>query len=950
MIFAQDEPIIGRRPELALLRDLVAGVTAGLGAVVLVEGEQGIGKTALLRTGLKDAATAGCRVLWGAADELGQRFPLWLMADCFGAEGRRAILGAAAGEASGQPGPAGAAGARSVMPFAVNPVLAGIEELLALVERWCAVSPVVLVAEDLQWADEPSVLVWHQLSQMIGQIPLLLAGSYRPGAETEDVIRLHRAVGSARGHRVKLGPLPEEEVRELAAGLVGGRPGPRLAAAMSRAGGNPLYIRELADGLVRDDRVRVKAGVAELAAGPAPARVPASLAAAVVERLASLPEGAVTVLRWAAVLGPDFSATDLGMLAGKSPGALMELIDAAFAAGVVVEAGPRLQFRHGLIRQVLYEAMPAGLRAALHLQAASALAEGHAAPERVARQLAAAPELTADGWVVSWLADGAAELIYRAPQVTAELLRGVLAQVGENPHREVLEAALVEAAYLLARYEEVEQVGGAMLARAADPDRAAEIAWLRAYTLMRTGRTAEAAAAAEKALARARASAPQVARLRALHALCLALLDRLQEATEIGEAALAGAERAGDWLGAGYALHIMASIAALKGDFRRSLGYVDRGLEVVIPGSGQGTELRLILLSNRPGLLSVLDRQGEAIVTAQEALALAERAETAGQLRARTILAHLYYEAGRWDDALTELELMAGLPGPDYYQLLVHGMSALIAVRRDDMATARQHLAAVQDKPFLDAGYWSNSYPLMNARATAAEHDGRPAEAVAVLARYLGPDLGGHAQRGPLMPLLARLAQAAGDPVTASAAAEAAEADARAEPLPFKSAMAGYCRGLVAGDPAPVLAAAAYLQETARPGAGAQALEDAAVLAAKQDDVPAARAALAAARDLYETLGAEWDLRRAAARLRPFGIRLARRARPPRPATGWEALTPTELTVARLVAAGRSNPDIAAELLLSRNTVHTHVSHVLAKLSARSRAEIVRVVLDREAR
>lgn len=195
-------------------------------------------------------------------------------------------------------------------------------------------------------------------------------------------------------------------------------------------------------------------------------------------------------------------------------------------------------------------------------------------------------------------------------------------------------------------------------------------------------------------------------------------------ATEVGEAALAGAERAGDWLGAGYSLHIMASISALKGDFRRSLGYVDRGLEVVIPGSGQSTELRLVLPSNRPGLLSVLDRQAEAIVTAQEALVLAERAGTAGQLRARTVLAHLYYEAGRWGAALTELELMAGLPGPDYYQLLVHGMSALIAVRRDDLATARRHLAAVRDKPFLDAGYWSNSYPLMDARATGCRARG----------------------------------------------------------------------------------------------------------------------------------------------------------------------------------------------------------------------------------
>jgi DNA-binding CsgD family transcriptional regulator len=64
-----------------------------------------------------------------------------------------------------------------------------------------------------------------------------------------------------------------------------------------------------------------------------------------------------------------------------------------------------------------------------------------------------------------------------------------------------------------------------------------------------------------------------------------------------------------------------------------------------------------------------------------------------------------------------------------------------------------------------------------------------------------------------------------------------------------------------------------------------------------------------------------------------------------RPVTGWVALTPTEARVASLVAEGRSNPDIAAELFLSRNTVQTHVSHILAKLEARSRTEIVRAAL-----
>ena len=92
-------------------------------------------------------------------------------------------------------------------------------------------------------------------------------------------------------------------------------------------------------------------------------------------------------------------------------------------------------------------------------------------------------------------------------------------------------------------------------------------------------------------------------------------------------------------------------------------------------------------------------------------------------------------------------------------------------------------------------------------------------------------------------------------------------------------------------------------------------------------------------------MGADWDVRRAGERLRPHGIR--RGTRPGRrPASGWAALTPTEVKIAYLVATGQSNPDIAAGLIISRNTVQTHVSHILAKLGARSRAEIATEVFS----
>jgi DNA-binding CsgD family transcriptional regulator len=118
-------------------------------------------------------------------------------------------------------------------------------------------------------------------------------------------------------------------------------------------------------------------------------------------------------------------------------------------------------------------------------------------------------------------------------------------------------------------------------------------------------------------------------------------------------------------------------------------------------------------------------------------------------------------------------------------------------------------------------------------------------------------------------------------------------------------------------------------------------LEDAAVLLAEQGDLPAARAAYAEAVEHHTALGADWDLLRMDTRLRPYGLQRPRRRRQ-RPATGWDALTPAELKVAYLVADGLANPDSAARLFLSRGTVAVHVHRILAKLGARSRAEIAR--------
>jgi DNA-binding CsgD family transcriptional regulator len=964
-----DELLVGRRDELACLGRLLAGVVAGAGAAVLVEGEQGIGKTSLLRRALGGAEAAGCALAWGAADELTQPFPLWLMTECLRAWGRMTEGGVRRGgddsDGANAAGPPLPAGRLAVVPGLVppgDPVAAGIERVLEEMDRWCVVSPVVLVAEDLQWADEGSLLVWQRLARVVGQLPLLLVGSARPGPGVGEVDRLRRGLLSRGGTVLSLGPLGAREVSELAGRLAGGRPGRRLAGVVRSAAGNPLYAQELVDALVRAGRVRVDAGVAELAGSEA-ADVPASLAGVIEQRLGVLPEAMAGVLRWAAVLGAEFSVTDLAVVTGWTPDQLMGLIDDAVTAGVfgdpagpepagaglAATARPSLTFRHGLIRQVLYDALPGALRAALHVQAARALAEAGAAPERVAAQLAVVPEW-ADGWALEWLAGAVSVLTYRAPDVAADLLGRAL---GLLPHgderREALEAALVTVAFVLMRDEEVIRAGGRLAVYARDPDRAAEAAWRVGYAQQRTWRPEEAVASVDKALQRPGISDVWAARLHALHALAMSFAGRL-DTPQAARHALALAEAAGDRLAAGYALYTMSLIDFYLRRGEAALRRIDQALNL-IGNDPQATELALMLLFRRTQALHELDRHSEAGATIGETLALAERTRTPRLAEAYVLAAGCHFRVGQWDEAVLTLEQAMPLPNAPEGRVLAYGLMALIAGHRDG-AKAAEHLAAAEiiEIDSYSIGFKASGHFLLLAQALTAERAGRPGDAVAVLRPDIDPACArSMLERFLFLPDLVRLALAAGDAATAAAAAHVAAQEAELEPLPVKAAAADRCRGLVGGDPAPVLAAAAYYQSASRPLERAQSLEDAAVLLARRGEMTAARRAAAEAVVIYRGLGARWDITRSQARLSSYGIRLTPAGRQARSARGWEALTPTEVKVARLIGDGLSNPDIAARLFLSRNTVQTHVSHILAKLSARSRIEIVRQSLDHPA-
>jgi DNA-binding CsgD family transcriptional regulator len=752
---------------------------------------------------------------------------------------------------------------------------------------------------------------------------------------------------------LQLGPLGQDQVAALVQRLVSVPPGPQLQGLLGRAGGNPLYVRELVDALSMERHIRVGGGVVELVErGMAP---PVSLAAAIGARLSFLSETATRVLRAAAVLGVQFRADHLSLVTGRAPTALTEVIEEATVAGVLAESGTGLVFRHALIHQALYESIPGALRQALHHEVAEALAGAAAPAEAVAEQLLAAPQAGGD-WVVDWLAGAAATLSVRAPQVALDLLQRVRETVdAADPRRALLDVALIDTRFRLGRYDDVETLARAVLAHTSDPEIVGRVTWARSRAHGVQGQFEQALAVTGQALTERAMTDRWRARLRARHALNLSHLGRFDEALRAAEQAETDGELAGDPVAVAWALYTSTAVHIRHHeDNAAALTRLERAAAVLgdaaVPGDEAGaTDLRLMLLRDRAMVLRNLGRQAEAVPVMGQAVTLAERAGTASVLAAlRVASAECCFYVGRWDDAMVELEAAAPDLPPGYpLRMLLRGFAACIAVHRDDQTTMSTHLRGAEDVA-IPTSHIGGADHLFVARALAAERDGQPEQALALLLEVLDPEstrLFPHLSYDPDKRLwlidAVRLAIAVGDRAVAQAATEACSTQAKRVALPVTLAAAHHCRGLLQADPTLLLSAADALDRVGYPLFRGHALENAAVLLAQRGDPAAARAAFTQAWQIYTDLDASWDIRRAEARLRPLGIRRGTRGpQRHRPTTGWEALTPTESKIAYLVAAGKSNPDIAAELYLSRNTVQTHVAHILTKLECRSRIDI----------
>jgi DNA-binding CsgD family transcriptional regulator len=935
---------VGRGQELAVLQAGVEALGRGEGAVVWVEGEPGIGKSSLAAEALAAGSAPGWDIGWGIAGQLTERLPLQVMLDCLQVR-------------PGSPDPqrAHAAGLlRSIRQglFADGDAsVTGIEVLVGLVDELSAAAPTVIVLDDLQWADDASLIVWHQLAASIGQLRLLLIGTCRPAPRRPAVQELRAAVIRNGGAVVKLGPLTETDVTALVTAMLGSPPGDTLRQLTAQAAGNPLYVRELVDAMVREQALDI-GRAAEVSAGRK--QLPASLAAVLTDRLSSVSAGTAQLLRTAALLGGRFAVTDLAVVLHRTASELAAGVQEAVAAGILIGADPDLAFRHLLIQQALYESMPAALRTALHAEAAKELASSGADVLSVAQQLSAANK-PGEAWVRTWLVESGPALAIRAPQVGAEILRRELdATPSGDATRDGLMASLAWALLAAGSYQEAARRASAALTVMTNPVQRAETYWVLTRAQVSAGRSDDAIATIRQALASAGLPGDWRARMLAL----LAMLQRaatgdLDAADVTATHALAAAEEADDAFATAHALTDLWLTRSVRRDHVAALDYIDRALRVLGDDPGRA-DLRSFALDDRIFTLQNLDRWPEAELALRYAREAAQRSGNPDRATWVTA-AVLRYWLGDWDAALAEL-------GPDdadapglthsflrerWSALLLHGVAALIAGRRDERTAADQQLREGLALPIQTLADRENQDFLVAAHALALEQSGETHQAMLRLAGMLPRRDGEMTLIHQWLPDLVRLALAAGDRPVAQAATQACQAEATAETHPARATVASLrCHGLLESDPDPLSEAVAHYRALGPAVELPAALEDLAVVLAERGREDDARTALNEAVRRYENLQARWDIRRAEGRLRGRGVRRGVRGqRAQRAVFGWAALTPTEVKIAVMVARGNSTSDIARGMSLSRRTVQTYISHILAKLGVKGRVDIVREAL-----
>ncbi|MFI0487146.1 ATP-binding protein [Actinomadura sp. 9N215] len=898
----------GRTAELAALRAAHARACAGEPAAVLVGGEAGGGKTRLVAEFAR-----GLRTLTGACLDLGAAsLPYAPFTAILRRLGRDAIV--------------------SLMPAATLPELARLtpgltaaepppddgtgqlrlfEHVLALAERLGARDPVTLVLEDAHWADRSTRDLLSFLFRNPPRAGVLLVVTFRPEEPGTrplfaDLARLPHVT------RLDLPPLTRAEVADQVRGILGAADPAIVRDVHARGGGNPLFVEALVG-----------------STGPA---VPGSLRELLLARVHRLPEDARAALRAASAAGDRVGHGLLAAVTGLSDSGLGEALRPAADHGLLVADGDGYAFRHALIREAVHEDLLPGERSALHRRYAATIERSPELSDAPASALAVHWQGCGDHAQALAAAWRAARERYAAAAHAEQLsllervlglwdrVPGAAALTGRTRHQ-VLEAATEAAGAIGEPGRGLPLVQRALdeTDRRREPAAAARRLALRA--LMR-GYQGEESELDDLREAERLATGP--ARVLALTRLSSRLLvyGEMDEGERFGREGLALARAGGDREAIPHLEITVAAAAARDGDGDPA------ALERLRERDLGGWERVRVLNTLAHCRLNTGGPAGALALTA-EGLAVAEDAGLArsGGLALAVNRVEALYRLGRWDEAAKTLQrYLDRHHAPAFRLQTMIWRIALLAARGDGPEPDPEALAVP-----LDAGFPQTTLPLaqMIVEWRLADDD-RPAARAVVDAVLRHPRL--TVQPCYLWPLLEAAAHAGGPrlPEIAGLAARLPVA------TPMAEAHAAAVSALTGG-PAAWDAVIAAWERMEQPYPLARALFHAACADLSAGDRAAAGTRLDRAAGIAARLGAAPLARRISERARRAGL------------SGPDGgpLTARESEVLRLLARGRSNREIAEDLVISPKTASVHVSHILAKLGVSSRGEAAAAARDR---
>ncbi|HEV8647901.1 MAG TPA: AAA family ATPase [Actinomycetes bacterium] len=919
-MFQQQVPFVGRDADLRLLELVMGRAAAGAGSVVLISGEAGIGKTRLCQELSRSHRGRGGLVLLGRAFPEEAALSFGAVADALRAARR------------GEPPLWQAALARASVLWAVAPELAATREverrsfdhpvlfeaLLDTVDEAAGDRVTLWVLEDLHWADEATWEFVRYAARRVAAMGLVLGVTYREeeiGAAHPWWASLVRLQRDPSVLRVSLERLSAADGERLVRALVPSLPQGLVGTIVQRSAGTPLLVEELASLAARS--------------GALPA-LPDIVRATVQERAQRLGPAARDLLEVAAVAGLEVDQDLLGSLRPEPPA------DALVWAGLLEREDGRLRFRHPLLQEAAYQAVPPERRRAIHQELAEALARSGAHPvERVAGHLERAGQPQAALSVL----EGDAEEAWKAGNVghsaTLHLAALQLARRHASlvPRRAGLEEAAIRELFLAGRWTELDPLVRDAWSRR-DRLPLHERAWLAnvlAVHLFWTGAVGEALALIEQELAHLEHhdALDQGAMLLAQAGFVAGFLGDDQQARRHTERALEIARRTSDVEAECRARYTHIYIGYQQDRDRQAA--IARSHDTAAFARAHG-----LTASEATALFSV----AQYTATIEDAEAAQQAAERAGAWDyanlAQLLWGTVLLLRGRADDA----EAIFVRVGPEIRFSRpaspvpwVDAAEAFLHLHRGDLEETRRIL----HRP--GASQAARSTVRVADRAAAlgwlAWEEGRWEEAAEQLAHSIDSWVGGWQLMvgGPMfLPLHVDALLRLGRLADATTIVEAAASSQREPPRFFAAALAVARFRL---GPTPERAAQAQSLSTAAPWPWLGAL-----VGCWRGELLGDQQAAQAARALFERIGADLGVQRTERVLRRLGVW------PPSDAGAAGPLSPRELEVAGLVAEGLSNPAIARRLYLSRPTIAHHVAHILTKLGFASRAQIAAWVVQ----